>query len=289
MPESSTTAIVGVGNIGSALARQLNRGGESIVLAANDRSHAEARRRTRTTCTSGFGRRGDRGCRCDRFRAAAGRNEGSDPAPGAPAGGKGRRGPLESDRIRRLGQPDADTPRRTVLRLDRRPPAPTHCALRKGVWYDRRGRSGGSGSATTTPGRTFLRHRRRRGHNDDRASDPRCRFRAFEGWRPRRRQPNRGARRRPFTRSASTPSLSISTKHARRPRGRNTTRMKATSSGVQWDPATAGWSEQVVRTCPLERTKRSLPCQLSPSTTLRPWSGSADQASPRRHALLQPS
>ena len=42
MPESSTTAIVGVGNIGSALARYLNRGRESIVLAANDRLHAEA-------------------------------------------------------------------------------------------------------------------------------------------------------------------------------------------------------------------------------------------------------
>ena len=42
MPESSTTAIVGVGNIGSALARHLNRAGESIILAANDRTHAEA-------------------------------------------------------------------------------------------------------------------------------------------------------------------------------------------------------------------------------------------------------
>jgi predicted dinucleotide-binding enzyme len=49
MPESasrkgtgSTTAIVGVGNIGSALARHLVRGGEAVVLAAKDGPHAEA-------------------------------------------------------------------------------------------------------------------------------------------------------------------------------------------------------------------------------------------------------
>ena len=37
-----TTAIVGVGNIGSALARHLVDGGESVVLAAKDGSRAEA-------------------------------------------------------------------------------------------------------------------------------------------------------------------------------------------------------------------------------------------------------
>ena len=42
MPDASTTAIVGVGNIGSALARHLSRGGESLVLAAKDSAHAEA-------------------------------------------------------------------------------------------------------------------------------------------------------------------------------------------------------------------------------------------------------
>jgi predicted dinucleotide-binding enzyme len=42
MPEPSTTAIVGVGNIGSALARHLSRGGESLVLAAKDRANVEA-------------------------------------------------------------------------------------------------------------------------------------------------------------------------------------------------------------------------------------------------------
>jgi 8-hydroxy-5-deazaflavin:NADPH oxidoreductase len=42
MAETSTTAIVGTGNLGSALARHLSRGGESIVLAARDRAHAEA-------------------------------------------------------------------------------------------------------------------------------------------------------------------------------------------------------------------------------------------------------
>jgi len=49
MPESAprkgvglTTAIVGVGNIGSTLARHLVAGGESVVLAAKDGSRAEA-------------------------------------------------------------------------------------------------------------------------------------------------------------------------------------------------------------------------------------------------------
>ena len=42
MPEAPTTAIVGVGNIGSALARDLSRAGESIVLASKDPAHAEA-------------------------------------------------------------------------------------------------------------------------------------------------------------------------------------------------------------------------------------------------------
>ena len=37
-----TTAIIGVGNIGSTLARQLVAGGEPVVLAAKDESHAEA-------------------------------------------------------------------------------------------------------------------------------------------------------------------------------------------------------------------------------------------------------
>jgi len=37
-----TTAIIGVGNIGSGLARDLERGGEEVVLAARDESHAEA-------------------------------------------------------------------------------------------------------------------------------------------------------------------------------------------------------------------------------------------------------
>jgi predicted dinucleotide-binding enzyme len=41
MPESAT-AIVGVGNIGSALARHLVRGGQSVLLASKDPSRAEA-------------------------------------------------------------------------------------------------------------------------------------------------------------------------------------------------------------------------------------------------------
>jgi predicted dinucleotide-binding enzyme len=42
MEEAMTTAIIGVGNIGSALARDLVRGGERVVLAARDESQAEA-------------------------------------------------------------------------------------------------------------------------------------------------------------------------------------------------------------------------------------------------------
>jgi predicted dinucleotide-binding enzyme len=37
-----TSAIIGAGNIGSALARHLVAGGEPVVLAANDESHAQA-------------------------------------------------------------------------------------------------------------------------------------------------------------------------------------------------------------------------------------------------------
>ena len=37
-----TTAIIGVGNIGSPLARHLVGGGESVVLAAKDESRAQA-------------------------------------------------------------------------------------------------------------------------------------------------------------------------------------------------------------------------------------------------------
>jgi 8-hydroxy-5-deazaflavin:NADPH oxidoreductase len=37
-----TTAIIGVGKIGSGLARDLVRGGERVVLAARDESQAEA-------------------------------------------------------------------------------------------------------------------------------------------------------------------------------------------------------------------------------------------------------
>src|SRR5690242_11569194 len=43
MPDASMTAIVGVGNIGTALARHLSRGGEPLVLAAKDSAHAQAR------------------------------------------------------------------------------------------------------------------------------------------------------------------------------------------------------------------------------------------------------
>jgi predicted dinucleotide-binding enzyme len=42
MPESSTTAIVGVGNIGSAVARHLVRGAEAVLLASKDASRARA-------------------------------------------------------------------------------------------------------------------------------------------------------------------------------------------------------------------------------------------------------
>ena len=49
MPERSarngaapTAGIVGVGSIGSALARHLVRGGEAVVLASKDESHAQA-------------------------------------------------------------------------------------------------------------------------------------------------------------------------------------------------------------------------------------------------------
>src|SRR5690349_24785129 len=40
--ESMTTAIIGVGNLGSALARRLVHGGEDVVLAGREGAHSEA-------------------------------------------------------------------------------------------------------------------------------------------------------------------------------------------------------------------------------------------------------
>jgi predicted dinucleotide-binding enzyme len=37
-----TTAIIGVGNLGSTVARRLVAGSEAVVLAAKDETHAEA-------------------------------------------------------------------------------------------------------------------------------------------------------------------------------------------------------------------------------------------------------
>ena len=37
-----TTAIIGVGNLGSTVARHLVAGGEAVVLAAQDNAHAQA-------------------------------------------------------------------------------------------------------------------------------------------------------------------------------------------------------------------------------------------------------
>src|SRR5260370_12788401 len=42
MEETGSSAIIGVGNIGGALARHLVRGGEHVVLAAKDESKAAA-------------------------------------------------------------------------------------------------------------------------------------------------------------------------------------------------------------------------------------------------------
>jgi 8-hydroxy-5-deazaflavin:NADPH oxidoreductase len=42
MPQSQTTAIVGIGSIGSPLARHLTRGGESLILAARDKDRVQA-------------------------------------------------------------------------------------------------------------------------------------------------------------------------------------------------------------------------------------------------------
>jgi 8-hydroxy-5-deazaflavin:NADPH oxidoreductase len=44
-----TTAIIGVGNLGSALARHLVAGDELVVLAAQDEAHAQALATTEVT------------------------------------------------------------------------------------------------------------------------------------------------------------------------------------------------------------------------------------------------
>jgi predicted dinucleotide-binding enzyme len=76
-----TTAIVGVGNIGGALARHLVAGGESVVLAAKDRSRAEALAKELGPLAH-RGRGGRRGRRrgCRRLSPLARHDQGADPA-----------------------------------------------------------------------------------------------------------------------------------------------------------------------------------------------------------------
>ena len=74
-----TTAIIGAGNIGSAVARHLVDGGESVVVAAKDESHADAlAKRARAAGTRGVRRGRDRRCRRDRLRSLARRHERRD-------------------------------------------------------------------------------------------------------------------------------------------------------------------------------------------------------------------
>ncbi|MER6128746.1 NAD(P)-binding domain-containing protein [Streptomyces sp. NPDC001795] len=134
-----TTAIVGVGNIGSALARHLVAGGESVVLAGKGASRVEEladELGPLAQAASGAGC--DRGRGHGRVRDLAGRHEGADPAGRTPAGRQGRDRPVEPDRVRREGPGRAVAARGAVGRVGGRRPTAQERPLRQGVRHPRR-------------------------------------------------------------------------------------------------------------------------------------------------------
>ena len=119
-----TTAIIGVGNLGSAVARHLvsrrrarrpGGVGRSACKGAGGRAGPECERR--------LGRRRDRGRRRRRARSLARPDQAAGARPDQSARGQGRRRPVQPDRLRRERADDPDAARRTVVRLGGRRPS----------------------------------------------------------------------------------------------------------------------------------------------------------------------
>ena len=192
-----TTAIVGVGNIGSAVARHLVAGGEPVVLAAKDESRAQAL--------------------ADELGPLAGAASVEDAISGAdtvvlavwldsmreliPAYAHLLKDKVVVDPSNPIGfdasgqmmrtLPDGESAGSVVAALTSR-----GRALRQGLRHAWRGRSRRE-RPPQPAGRAVLRHRRRCRRDNDRAADPSGRLRAVEGRRRGGRGPDRGTRRRP--------------------------------------------------------------------------------------------
>ena len=134
-----TTAIIGVGNLGSALARHLVAGDERVVLAAADDAHAKALAdELGPNASAASVRRRHRWRRRRRARNLARPGQAAGARPNPPARGQGRRRSLQPDRLRRERADDPDAAGRTVVRLRGRQPPPRECPLRQGVRDSRR-------------------------------------------------------------------------------------------------------------------------------------------------------
>jgi len=156
-----TTAIIGVGNIGSGVARRLVAGGESVVLAAKDEPNAEALARelgplARAASVEDAIADGDAvvfALWLDTIKELI-------PQHARLLEGKVVIDPTKPSRFRRARSADPDTPRRTVSRLRGRRPATSGCALREGVRHARRGRARRRRAPRTAAGGALLRDRR---------------------------------------------------------------------------------------------------------------------------------
>ena len=191
-----TTAIVGVGNIGSAVARHLVSGGESVVLAAKDESRAQALAKELGPLAQAAS-----------VEAAI---SGADAVVFAvwldtmreliPAEANLLRGKSSSTRPTRSASTHrdrcADPARRGIRWLGGGSLASRRSALRQGLRHPRRGRPRRE-RPPQPAGRAVLRNRRRSRREDGRAADSCSRIRAVESRRRSCRRADRSAIGRP--------------------------------------------------------------------------------------------
>ena len=149
------TAIIGIGNIGGALARHLVRGGEPVVLAAKDEANAAALAQelgelARAASVEEAIAEADAvvfAVWLDTIKELIAKDA-------RPPGGQGGRRSLEPDRVRRERRDDADAARRPVRRAPWSPRCSRRRALREGIRHTR-GRSLAS-AANREPRRAVL-------------------------------------------------------------------------------------------------------------------------------------
>ena len=133
------TAIIGVGNLGSAVARHLVAGDEPVVLAATDEAHAKALADELGPNASAASVE-DAIAASDVVVLAIWLDQSKELVPpNALAREQGRRRSLEPDRLRRERAVDPDAAGRTAAGLRGRRSAPRGRARRQGLRETRRG------------------------------------------------------------------------------------------------------------------------------------------------------